>query len=204
MFHVKQRVRDKLERYQTLVRSYAPALDLMSSAGLAELGEKVAETALYAEAFNSADVEGDSLLDVGSGVGLPVVPLAVMLPHLTFYAVERRRRRSAFLKLAAAQLELPNLTVMEGDVRDVQLEPLPLFTAQAVGDFLQIYRLTRHLHAQRVVIVSRRGPEWQRELAPLDAEVGAPVKVLRDNALSSRGRLVALELPGGRACRPSE
>ena len=204
MFHVKQRVRDKLERYQTLVHSYAPALDLMSNAGLAELGGKVAETALYAVAFGNTNIAGDSLLDVGSGVGLPAVPLAVMLPHLTLYAVERRKRRSAFLKLVAAQLELPNLNVLEGDVRDVQLEPLPFFTAQAVGDFLQIYRLTRHLHAERVVLVSRRGPEWRRELATLEDEIGAPAEVLRDDPLPSRGRLVALELPGGRACRPSE
>ena len=204
MFHVKQRVRDKLKHYQTLVHNYAPALDLMSSAGLAELGEKVAETALYAEAFGNTNIAGDSLLDVGSGVGLPVVPLAVMLPHLTLYAVERRKRRSAFLKLAAAQLELSNLNVIEGDVRDVQLELLPFFTAQAVGDFLQIYRLTRHLHDERVVLVSRRGPDWQRELATLEAKIGTPAEVLRDDPLPSHGRLVALELPGGRACRPSE
>ena len=202
MFHVKQRVRDKLERYKTLVHTYAPALDLMSSAGLAGLEGKIAETTLYAEALLRADFAADSLLDVGSGVGLPVIPLAVRLPRATFYAVERRKRRATFLRLAAAQLELSNLYVVEADVKEVQLSPLSFFTAQAVGSFLQVYRLTCHLHGDQVTFVSRRGSDWKNEVAPLEREFDTSVKTVYDDALASHGRLVALELPGGRGCRP--
>ena len=198
---------DKLARYRKLVREYAPALDLMSRVGLAELEEKIAETALYEQAlvnttFYNTSLATPALLDVGSGVGLPVVPLAVRLPHLTFYAVERRKRRAAFLKLVAAQLELTNLHVIEGDVRSVQLPPLPFFTAQAVGTFSHIYALTDHLHAEKIAIISRRGPDWQRELSSLEDMAGTPVTVVGDYALPAHGRLVALELPGGRTCRP--
>ena len=200
-------MKGKLAEYERLVHEYAPALDLMSSAGLAELKEKIAETALYEKALAdtalyNTHLATPSFLDVGSGVGLPVVPLAVRLPHLTFYAVERRKRRAAFLKLVSALLELTNLHVIEEDVRKVFLPPLPFFTAQAVGTFLRIYTLTRHLHAEDIAIVSRRGPNWQRELSALENAAGVPVTVVADYALPSHGRLVALELPGGRTCRP--
>ena len=198
---------DKLAKYVTLVHEYAPALDLMSNVGLAGLEKKIAQTVLYKQALSNTalfntELTSAALLDVGSGVGLPVVPLAVRLPHLTFYAVERRKRRAAFLKLVSALLELTNLHVVEEDVRKVLLPPLPFFTAQAVGTFSHIYTLTRHLHAERIAIVSRRGPDWQRELSALEDTAGVPVTVASNYALPSHGRLVALELPGGRTCRP--
>ena len=198
---------DKLAKYVTLVYEYAPALDLMSSVGLAGLEKKIAQSALYVQALSNTalyntELARAALLDVGSGVGLPIIPIAVRLPHLTIYAVERRKRRAAFLKLVSAQLTLTNLHVIEEDVKKVLLSPLPFFTAQAVGTFSHVYDLTRHLHTGRVAIVSRRGPDWQRELSALEDAVGAPVTVASDYALPSHGRLVALELPGGRTCRP--
>ena len=51
--------------------------------------------------------EAGSALDLGSGGGLPGVPLAVACPDLEVVLVERRRGRAAFLELVVSEVGLP-------------------------------------------------------------------------------------------------
>lgn len=54
--------------------------------------------------------------DVGSGAGLPGIPLAIALPGLRFVLIERAATRAAFLRACAALLGLANVEVLEEDV----------------------------------------------------------------------------------------
>ncbi len=58
--------------------------------------------------------------DVGSGAGLPGVPLALCLPSVRWSLVERSGRRAGFLRNVVAVLRLSNAVVVEADVKDVQ------------------------------------------------------------------------------------
>ncbi|MBN2658768.1 MAG: 16S rRNA (guanine(527)-N(7))-methyltransferase RsmG [Spirochaetales bacterium] len=60
------------------------------------------------------------LADVGSGAGLPGIPLAIMMPHVGVTLIERSGKRVRFLRNAAAVLNLKNLTVLEADLKDVE------------------------------------------------------------------------------------
>lgn len=57
--------------------------------------------------------EEGRLLDIGSGAGLPGVPLAICCPGLQVTLAERRERRVAFLRIVASRLRLGNVTVEE-------------------------------------------------------------------------------------------
>jgi len=59
--------------------------------------------------------------DVGSGAGLPGIPLAVCLPNAAFTLVERMGRRAGFLRDALAVLGLPNVTVEETEMEKITL-----------------------------------------------------------------------------------
>jgi len=61
-----------------------------------------------------------SLADVGSGAGLPGIPLAIMLPQVAVTLIERSGKRVRFLRNAAAVLNLKNLTIMEADLKNVR------------------------------------------------------------------------------------
>jgi 16S rRNA (guanine527-N7)-methyltransferase len=52
------------------------------------------------------------LADVGSGAGLPGIPLAIALPDRMVTLIEPMRRRAAFLELAVNDLELRNVRVV--------------------------------------------------------------------------------------------
>lgn len=51
--------------------------------------------------------------DIGSGAGLPGIPLAVMLPHIRFHLVERSGKRTGFLRNIILTLGLSNVSVIE-------------------------------------------------------------------------------------------
>lgn len=63
-----------------------------------------------------------SLIDVGSGAGLPGIPLKVARPDIDVTLLEPEARRAAFLELAAQELKLP-LRVVVARAEDAAMEP---------------------------------------------------------------------------------
>lgn len=56
--------------------------------------------------------DGAAVLDVGSGGGLPGIPLAITLPHLSFALLEATGKKATFLRAVTQSLGLPNVTVL--------------------------------------------------------------------------------------------
>lgn len=71
-----------------------------------------------------------TLADVGSGAGLPGIPLAIMLPELNITLIERSGKRIRFLRNVQALLGLKNLNVLEADLKNVR-EKYDLVTFRA-------------------------------------------------------------------------
>ncbi len=63
--------------------------------------------------------EAERVIDLGSGAGLPGVPLAIVRPRTRFVLAERRRSRAAFLEVVADRLHLVNVDVHAGLAEDV-------------------------------------------------------------------------------------
>ena len=59
-------------------------------------------------------VEAGPLLDVGSGGGLPGIPLAIARPDLEVTLVDAVQKKVSFLQQAAIELELPNVRAVHG------------------------------------------------------------------------------------------
>ena len=155
-----------LERYQQLLRLYAGTTNLVSSRVLDDLSRHVATACAYGEPIP----EDEAVLDVGSGAGLPAVPLAVCRPDLEVTMVERRARRAAFLDLVTASLGLGNLRVYNGDVRDWP-GSAAYVTAQAVAPFDEVYRLVRGSARFPLTLIARKGPGWRDEVERLEGRV---------------------------------
>jgi 16S rRNA (guanine527-N7)-methyltransferase len=56
------------------------------------------------------------ILDIGSGVGLPGIPLAIALPNQEIVCLDRSGRRVDLLNRASRVLELENMTVIQSDI----------------------------------------------------------------------------------------
>ena len=99
-----------------------------------------------------AGVSHRQVVDVGSGAGLPGIPLKIVLPHVDFVLVESRRRRASFLREVVRRLALRRISVE--NVRIEQwLDPPPdgvdLVTARAVADPAVLLELVRPILASQ-------------------------------------------------------
>lgn len=72
-------------------------------------------------------VQGARVLDVGSGAGLPGIPLAIARPEYEFYLLDSNGKRTRFMIQAAAELQLANVNVVRSRIEDYQ--PLALFNS---------------------------------------------------------------------------
>ncbi len=85
-----------------------------------------------------------TVLDVGSGVGLPGIPLAVVMPDTRFTLLDRAGRRVDLMKRATRILDLDNVEVVLGDIADWEqpvdsvVSRASLSPEQALTDFRRI------------------------------------------------------------------
>ncbi len=113
-----------------------------------------------------------SILDLGAGAGFPSLPLAIVDPSLSITAVEKRRRRAAFLENMRTLLRLPAYRVIERDVRDVK-EAFDIILARAVGELPVLYTLAKNAIKEGTVIIAFKGKisEIDREMKNLQEKV---------------------------------
>jgi 16S rRNA (guanine527-N7)-methyltransferase len=94
----------KLALYASLVRSWADKLDLVSPADLARFEDRHIADSLRLRPLVDQAPDGPCA-DVGSGAGLPGIPLAIATGR-PWRLFEPRARRAAFLEEAVRQLEI--------------------------------------------------------------------------------------------------
>jgi 16S rRNA (guanine527-N7)-methyltransferase len=89
---------------------------------------------------------GKTVLDVGSGGGLPGIPLAIARPELQVTLIDSIAKKTAFLLQAKAELGLTNLNVVTSRVEDFRSATgFDVITSRAFSDLREFVTLTRHL-----------------------------------------------------------
>jgi 16S rRNA (guanine527-N7)-methyltransferase len=109
-----------LHKYITEVELFNPALGLVGSCDRRELVVKhildsLAPLAVLMQ-YLGRYTEKPMIADVGSGAGLPGIPLAIVLPNMEFTLIERMGRRAGFLRNTQAALGLSNVSVEEAEM----------------------------------------------------------------------------------------
>ena len=87
----------------------------------------------------------DSILDFGSGGGLPGIPLKIMLPESHFILLESRRRRANFLREVVRKLGLEGVEVVNQRWEDWEpaIEGVDLIVTRAAGNPGEVFRLVK-------------------------------------------------------------
>ncbi|MEO6968049.1 MAG: 16S rRNA (guanine(527)-N(7))-methyltransferase RsmG [Rhodanobacteraceae bacterium] len=127
-------------------------------------------------------VEGDTLADVGSGAGLPGIPLAIAAPERRVTLVDSHGKKTRFLREAARALPLPNVRVEQGRVQDLQ-GTFGCITARAFASLAEMLAWGGHALAPAGVWLALKGRIDEAELAA----VPAPFRVAAVHGLDVPG-----------------
>ncbi len=130
-----------------------------------------------------------SIVDVGSGAGLPGIPLALALPDAQLTLVEASQKKSAFLRQVTIELGLENAAVECTRVeRWAAPQRFELVISRALSDLGEFIALAGHLVAPGGTLAAMKGVYPHEELARLPR--GFQLR-----------RAQALSVPGLRAAR---
>lgn len=111
-----------------------------------------------------------SLLDVGSGGGLPGIPLAIARPQLAVSMVDTVQKKATFLQQAAIELALKNVAVHHARVEEMQ-GLYAQISSRAFSELALFVGLTRHLLAPGGRWLAMKGVRPDDELKGLPADV---------------------------------
>ncbi|GAB1388320.1 MAG: hypothetical protein AMXMBFR78_10660 [Rubrivivax sp.] len=107
------------------------------------------------------------ILDVGSGGGLPGVVWAILMPQIDITCVDAVGKKAAFVRQAAGQLGLPNLTATHARVESLGGQGFDLITSRAFASIADFTRLTRPLLAEKGRWLAMKGKPPHDEIAAL-------------------------------------
>jgi 16S rRNA (guanine527-N7)-methyltransferase len=165
-----------------LARRYA---ELLTTVGIERglLGPREADRVWTRHLLNAttlaADIAaGSSIVDLGSGAGIPGIPLALACPDLTVCLLEPMLRRVLFLEQCLAQLGLP-ITVMRGRAGDVTMQ-VDTVVVRAVATLDRLIPLAGTLLRPGGRLLALKGESAAAEVAaaePILGRIGAKVAI---------------------------
>jgi 16S rRNA (guanine527-N7)-methyltransferase len=137
-------------------------------------------------------LDDERLADLGTGPGLPGIPLAIAKPSLRVALVESNGKKARFLREAVRSLELDNARVLESRAEAVA-EPgaFDVITARALDSLAGIIAVGGHLLAPGGRLLAMKGVRPDQEIAELPAGwVVSAIHPLRVPGLAAERHLV--------------
>jgi len=112
-------------------------------------------------------IEANSLLDVGTGGGLPGIPLAIVKPHMQITLLDSNSKKTRFLQQVKAELHLQNVTVVHSRVEEANVPKFEVVTARAFATIKEIIDLAgRHCDdAGQLVLMKGIYPQQELDAA---------------------------------------
>ena len=141
-------------------------------------------------------IDAKHLLDVGSGAGLPGIPLAICLPDLQVTVIDSNSKKVSFMRQAKAELGIANLEVLGGRVEEIaSTKKFEIIISRAFSDLSLFISLTHHLLDAQGKWLAMKGVYPEVELAELAAKTGvtaSKVEVLNVPGLDAQRHLAFL------------
>ncbi|MEZ6062917.1 MAG: 16S rRNA (guanine(527)-N(7))-methyltransferase RsmG [Planctomycetaceae bacterium] len=146
---------------------------------------------------------GETVLDIGSGGGVPGVPMAILRPDLCITLAESSGRKAAALKAILGDLKLAIPVLAERGEDILKTRTFDTATARAVAPLKKLLPLLRPVRNSFGKLLLIKGPNWVSERKEAEAGKhlrGFTIDVLAEYATPGRdGRSVILQIVGGKS-----
>jgi 16S rRNA (guanine527-N7)-methyltransferase len=132
-----------------------------------------------------------SVADLGSGGGLPGIPVAIARPALLVDLVEKTSRRAAFLELAVETLGLRNARVVASAVKDAQLDVDGCLT-RAVASPKRAWELASRLLGEDGFLMYWAGRSWDQAAVAQLSAIGVDPQVCVPPSEAGQGSVIMM------------
>jgi 16S rRNA (guanine527-N7)-methyltransferase len=191
-------VEERLRSFAALLERFAPKVGLLGPGEMAELWERHILDSLRAlPCLEEADSE---LADLGSGGGLPGIPLAIACPDRKFRLIEPSRRRIAFLELAVQELALRNVDVMAARAEEAHVAA-DICLVRAFAPPVVTWNVARGLLNPRGKVLYYAGRSWNPDIQANLERAGAAVTVCVPPRSTWQGPIVSLRPTAAKGTR---
>ncbi len=190
------RVQQKLLAFVALLKKWNRTYNLTA---IRDEGEMVTQHLLDSLSLlpvlpETSLIGGRRWADIGSGAGLPGIPLAIARPDLDMTLVEAVEKKSAFQRQAKIELGLENVTVFGGRVESLPGEQFEAVVSRAFAELADFVRLAGHLLVPGGRLYAMKGALPSDELGRLPGGWGVAECIrLRVPALDAQRHLIVIE-----------
>jgi 16S rRNA (guanine527-N7)-methyltransferase len=138
-------------------------------------------------------VRGERLADIGSGAGLPGIPLAILSPERQVTLIDANGKKTRFLREVVRALRLVNVRIEAQRVENVSGE-FDTVTARAFASIADMLRLAGHLLAADGILLALKGQLHKEEILALpEGYIVSEVKALRVPGLAAARHAVIIQ-----------
>lgn len=170
LFSVSRETRARLEHYVHLLARWNARINLVAPSTLADPWSR--HIADSAQLFELAPAGAQSWIDLGSGAGLPGLPVAALAaekaPGLRVTMVEADRRKAAFIAMAGREMGLA-VGVEPRRVEAVPAHPHDVVSARALAPLPRLCTLAYRFRGARTVFLFPKGARLDSELTAATA-----------------------------------
>ena len=155
----------QFEKYLYLLQEYNKVMNLTGITEEEEVYEKHFYDSLLFS-FNE-NMDGLSLIDVGSGAGFPGVPLAIVYPSLKVTLLEPLTKRCKFLEVVKNELGLTNVVIVNERAEDFSKkneEKFDIATARAVSKLNILLEISSQMIKVNGYFIALKGKIAQEEI----------------------------------------
>jgi len=190
------RVQQKLLAFVALLKKWNRTYNLTA---IRDEGEMVTQHLLDSLSLlpvlpETSLIGGRRWADIGSGAGLPGIPLAIARPDLDMTLVEAVEKKSAFQRQAKIELGLENVAVVGGRVESLPGGQFEAVVSRAFAELTDFVRLAGHLLVPGGRLYAMKGALPSDELGRLPRGWGVAECIrLRVPALDAQRHLIVIE-----------
>jgi 16S rRNA (guanine527-N7)-methyltransferase len=155
---------DQIDQARSFAQTLAGDSDELGLLGPRELDKLWSRHILNSAVVAELVRPGDKVADVGSGAGLPGIPMAIARPDAQFVLIEPMKRRSSWMLEVVEDLGLKNVRVLRSRAEDVSEQDFDIVTARAVAALDKLLKMCVPLLKPGGALIALKGSKAAEEI----------------------------------------
>lgn len=142
-----------LIKYASLVMDYNKKINITGALNIEDfIKEHIIDSLLALNIFENYD----NIIDIGSGAGLPSIPISIIYENKKFTLCESKNKKSEFLNIVKKELSLKNIEIKNSNVYEIK-EKYDTITARAFSDINTLLKIFKKLKNKNSVLIAYKG-----------------------------------------------